>query len=89
MAPATPVLATAPPDNTPVVITKKCYRNLLEAADFLVIIEANIPYAVPPSDPFSQTYLWELIDTDGVTVLGSTVGWPYVDSGYNYQCFSM
>jgi len=87
--PAMPVLAAALPDDTPSIISKKCYRNLLEAADFLVVIEANIPYAVPPTDPVTEVFLWDFIDTDGVTVLGSTVGWPYVDSGYNYQCFSM
>lgn len=81
--------ATALPDSTPQVISKKCYRNLLKMADFLIVYEANIPYATPPTDPVTRTFIWELIDSDGVTVLGSTVGWPYVDDGYNYQCYSM
>lgn len=81
--------ATALPDSTPTVITKKCYRNILETADFLIVWECNIPYAVTPSDPVTDTFIWELIDSDGTTVLGSTVGWPYQDDGYNYQCVSM
>ncbi len=90
IVPAVPVsAATALPDSTPQIIFKKAYRNLLETADFLLIFEVNIPYAVPPTDPVTETFIWELIDSDGVTVLGSTVGWPYEDDGYNFQCFSM
>lgn len=81
--------ATALPDSTPQIIFKKCYRNILETADFLIVWESNIPYAAPPSDPVTETFIWELIGSDGTTVLGSTVGWPYQDDGYNYQCCSM
>lgn len=81
--------ATALPDSTPQIITKRCYRNLLETADFLIVWEHNIPYGTPPTDPVTETFIWELIDSDGVTVLGSTVGWPYEDDGYNYQSGSM
>jgi hypothetical protein len=87
--PALPVWAIALPDSTPSVITKKCYRNILEAADFLIVWEANIPYASLPDDPVTDTFIWEFIDTDGTTVLGSTTGWAYQGSGYNYQAFSM
>lgn len=87
---ALPVYAAiAEPDDTPEIITKKCYRNLLETGDFLIVWEANVPYGTTPDDPISDTFIWELISTDGVTVLGSTTGWPYQDAGYNYQCLSM
>ncbi len=90
IVPAVPVsAATALPDSDPRLISVKAYRNLLETADFLIIFEINIPYAVPPTDPVTETFIWELIDSDGVTVLGSTVGWPYEDDGYNFQLFSM
>lgn len=87
--PALPVSAAALPDSTPTIETKKCYRNLLEPGDFLIVWEQNIPYAVPPSDPITEVFLWEFIDTDGVTVLGTWSGWAYEDDGYNYQCGSM
>lgn len=90
ITPALPVgAATALPDSTPTIETKRVYRNLLEANDWLIVWEHNIPYAVPPSDPINETFLWEIIDTDGVTVLGSSTGWAYQDDGYNYQCGSM
>lgn len=90
ITPAVPVgAATALPDSDPTVPTKKFYRNLLETDDRLLVWEHNIPYAATPSDPVTDTFIWELIDTDGVTVLGSTVGWAYEDDGYNYQCASM
>lgn len=90
VTPVVPVsAATSLPDSTPQIITKRAYRNLLETADFLIVWEHNIPYGTPPTDPVTQTFIWELIDSNGVTVLGSTVGWAYEDDGYNYQSGSM
>lgn len=86
---ATPILAIALPDNTPEVLETYVYRNLLETGDRLFLFYGNVPYAVIPATTFNNAFIWQLIDTDGVTVLGSTVGWPYVFSGYGYQVFSM
>ncbi len=88
--PATAVFAADPPDSTPSIIAKKCYRNILEAGDFLIVWESLIPYATtPPGELVTEVFIWEFIDTDGSTVLGSSNGWAYVDDGYNYQCGSM
>jgi len=87
---ATPAYAvTPPPDSDPIVNSKKVYRNLREDGDRLFVIYSNIPYADPPGDPITETFIWELIDTDGVTVLGSTVGYAYVNSGYGYNVCSL
>jgi hypothetical protein len=77
------------PDSVPTVERVKIFRNLLTTGDFYIIFEANIPYAVPPATTEPNTYIWRLIAVDGVTVLGSTTGFAYHDSGYNYNVYSM
>lgn len=89
---ATPVYAdTANPDTPPgpTIDNLNIYRNLLETGDMLIIVYANIPYAVPPDTPVTQTFIWRLIDEDGVTELGSTVGYAYNDDGYGYNVYSL
>lgn len=86
----TPVYADTPdPDSTPTIDTTNIYRNLLETGDMLILVYANIPYADPPSTPVTETFIWRLIDEDGVTELGSTVGYAYNDDGYGYNVYSM
>jgi len=86
----TPVYADTPnPDSTPTVEKANWYRNLLETDDRCLIWEANIPYATPPSTLVTETFYWELIDTDDVTVLGTTTGYAYNDNGYGYNVYSM
>jgi len=90
MIPAVPVYAdTADPDATPTVDRIIIERNLLTTGDILILISANIPYASLPSTPVTETFIWRLIDTDGVTELGSTVGYAYNDDGYGYNLYSM
>jgi len=87
---ATPAYADTPdPDSTPTLVKADWYRNLLEPDDRLLIWEANIPYAIPPTTLVTETFYWELIDTDNVTVLGTTTGYAYHDNGYGYNVYSM
>ena len=87
---ATPVYAdTADPDSTPIVNQFNLYRNVRETGDILLLIYADIPYASVPSTTVDETFIWRLIDTDDVTELGSSVGFPYNESGYNNNLFSM
>ena len=83
-----PVSATALPDSAPTVQSMYVYRNLLETGDRLYLIYANIPYAVPPSTPEPDTFIWNLIDVTP-TVLGATVGYNFNNSGYGYNLYSM
>ena len=86
----TPVYAdTADPDSTPTIESFNVYRSDLEPGDWLLIIYANIPYSVLPSTPITQTFIWRMIDTDGFTELGDTVGYAYNDDGYGYNVYSM
>lgn len=87
---AVPVYAdTADPDSTPTIQSFNVYRNLLETDDWLLIIYANIPYATTPSTPVTDTFIWRMIDTDGFTELGDTVGYAYNTDGYGYNVYSM
>ena len=89
---ATPAFAdTLYPDSPPTVESNdiNIYQNSIESGDMLIIIYANIPYSVTPSTPVTQTFIWRLIDLDGVTELGSTVGSDYNDDGYGYNVYSM
>lgn len=86
----TPAYADTPdPDSTPTVEEINIYRGSIEADDMLIVVYANIPYATPPDTPVTQTFIWRLIDTDGVTELGSTIGNDYNDDGYGYNVYSM
>jgi len=87
---ATPIYAdTADPSLAPTVKEINVFRNLIESGDALFLIYANIPYSTIPDTPVTQTFIWRLIDTDGVTELGSTLGFDYNDSGYGYNVYSM
>lgn len=87
---ATPVYAdTADPDDTPTIVSINAYRNLIETGDMLIVIYANIPYSSTPSTPVTDTFIWRLIDTDGTTELGSTIGSNYNDDGYGYNVYSL
>jgi hypothetical protein len=84
-----PVFATLNPDSTPVLDQVDVFRNLLEVGDSLYIWYADVPYLAPPATSFPNTFIWRLIDTGGVTVLGSTVGTEFNDDGYNEAVYSM
>ena len=89
---AMPVYADEPdPDSTPSVEEFNVYRNVLVPGDFLLLIEANIPYSVAtmPDYPVNYTYMWRLFDTDNVTELGTTLGYAYNDDGYNWNVWSI
>jgi len=87
--PTTIVLADQPdPDTTPEMVAN-VYRNLIEPGDQLYILYANIPYGAIPDALVTEAFIWQLIDTDGSTVLGQTVGNAFNSSGYGYNVFSM
>lgn len=80
---------TPDPDTDPTVDRIRVYRNLLETGDVFIIFLADIPYATWPDTPVTETFIWQLIDTDGTTVLGSTTGYAYNNDGFNYNVYSM
>lgn len=87
---ATPAYADmSDPDSPPTVDRIRIYHNLLETGDFLLVLEANIPYASTPGTPVTEAFIWRLIHTDGTTVFGTTTGYAYNDNGYGYNVYSM
>jgi len=85
----TTAFATANPDSAPTITNAYVYRNLVETGDSLYLIYATIPYAAQPATDVTHAYFWSLIDTDGTTVLGSTVGVNFHENGYNENVWSM
>jgi len=79
---------TPDPDPNPTIEDTNIYRNLLETGDMLFIIYVNIPYTSVPNTTVTQAFIWRLIDTDNITVLGSTTGFAYNDDGYGYNVYS-
>lgn len=87
---ASPVYAdTLDPDSDPTIQSFNVYRNLRETGDFLLVIYANIPYTVLPDTSVTETFIWRLLDTDGTTELGSTLGTNYNEDGYGFNVYSM
>lgn len=64
-------------------------RNLVNTGDMLVTGQYKLPYASPPSIGADKTFLFELVDTDGTTVLGYNAPYVYFDNGYNDGIFSL
>lgn len=90
MLPVIPAHAdTSNPDSTPTLERMDVYRNLLETGDRCYIWEANIPYSATPDTLVTETFYWELLDTDNTTVLGSTTGYAFNSDGYGYNVYSM
>lgn len=77
------------PDDTPSMEQIDVYRNMRETGDWLFLYYVNIPYSTTPDEPVTETFIWRLIDTDGTTELGSTVGFAYDHGGYGYNVYSM
>lgn len=87
-----PLLAYADmpaPDDNPSLINMDVYRDLRETGDRLYMWQANIPYATIPDLIVSDAFIWQLLDTDNVTVLGSTTGYAFNESGYGHNIFSL
>lgn len=76
------------PDSAPSLEYTKCYRNLLETGDFLIIVYQNTPYADPPDIQVDEAFVMRLIDTDGVTELGQSLAYAFNASGYGYNIYS-
>lgn len=83
--PATVVQAIELPDGTPTVEKINAYRNVLETDDFFIIVYENTPYDSYPGTPYSEAFVWRLIDTDGETELAQALGANYNDYGYGYN----
>jgi hypothetical protein len=85
-----PISANTPdPDSAPTMGDIYIYHNLLEANDYFIIWTSHVNYATTPGTPFNETFVWRLMNLDGVSTMGSTTGYVYQDDGYGLNCFGM
>ncbi len=84
---AIPAQATVPyhPDSPPSIDQAKIRinRNVAAAGDIVIYAPYNIPYDSVPSVLARQSFIFQLIGTDGTTELGAVTPYTYFDSGYN------
>jgi hypothetical protein len=85
---ASPALAIRAPDAGFSIISVDAYQNLGESGDTYVIVKVNIPYATPPTDPASQTFIGRIRDSLG-TEIGATALPSYSTNGYGYNTFAI
>jgi hypothetical protein len=61
------------PDDNVSIVSKRVFRHVFEENDFLVFTSHNVPYAtIPPLAP-SESYEFNLYETDGTTPVSVTV----------------
>lgn len=54
--------------------TYNIFENVLETGDWLIVAEADVAYAVTPTDyTAEEAFLFELVDTDGTTLVSTTL----------------
>lgn len=74
---------TADPDTNPTLRYVHVNRNLYETGDMAFYGLYDIPYATLPTTPSNETFIFRLMDTDGITELGQVTPFSYFDTGYN------
>lgn len=78
--PANRALAITSP-NSISILTINAFRNTVESNDILFIASYNIDYTSNPSETVTQAFIFRLMN--GVTELGSTAPFSFVNNGYN------
>lgn len=76
------------PDSDPTIVSIDIYRNILETADMLIIVEENTPYASTPDLQYGSAFVWRLIDTDNTTEIAQALGFSFNEKGYGYNVIS-
>jgi hypothetical protein len=90
LLPSSTLADTANPDTTPTVAQIHVNQNVAVTGDVIFTGLYDIPYATLPTLTADQTFIIRLLDTDGVTELGSVVPYPYsgFKNGYDEGAFS-
>lgn len=78
---ASPILAANPPNSISIDVTY-VNRNLIESGDRLFYAIYDIDYSSPPTEDIDELFIFRLVDTDGVTELGSNEAFPFETQGY-------
>lgn len=80
--------ATSLPDSDPTLDNTHIFRHLLENNDFLFIARYNIPYTTTPNASVTNTFIFQFMDTDNVTILGQNEAFAFQGNGYGYGLIS-
>ena len=78
---ASPVLAADPPDSISIDV-RYVNRNLIEDGDLLFYAIYDIDYTLLPDEDIDEIFIFRLVDTDGVTELGSNEAFPFQNQGF-------
>lgn len=83
--------AMSQPDSAPTIDQSKIHinRNLITSGDIVFYAPYLIPYATAPDTLASASFIFQLIDTDGTTVLGTITPYTYFDNGYDAGVLSL
>jgi len=77
----TPALAMAEPDSV-TLYDIEIFQGILVTDDFLAIVPYNIPFAVPPDEYITETFIFRLMSPDGATENGTMLAYPRYEGGY-------
>jgi hypothetical protein len=77
-----PVLAIDDPDSIS-IDGISINRHLMETDDMLIYYICNIAYGTLPGVNIDDAFVFKFIDTDNVTVLGTSEAYPFSTDGYN------
>lgn len=66
---ATPILAAVANPNSITAWQPKVFENIWEDGDMLFVLEYDVDYTSEPDEDASVTYVTQLVDTNGVTLL--------------------
>ena len=58
------------------------YRDLIVDEDWLAVVPYSITFTTEPEVSIDKTFIFRLIDNDGVTEWGAVLAFPYINRGY-------
>ena len=68
--PVTPVFAISNPDSI-AINTWEVFENVFEADDMLFVVSYDVDYTIEPTEDASDAFNFQVLDTDGSTLLAS------------------
>ena len=71
LAPSFSVYATPANPDSISLVTAKAFENIYETGDMLFVVSYDVNYAVEPTEEASETFLVNLLSTDGLTLIMS------------------
>ncbi|MBA7674440.1 hypothetical protein ES703_82654 [subsurface metagenome] len=80
--PPSPALAAEPEPDSVSLSGIMMFNDLILTGDFLAFVPYNIPFTAAPDYNISETFIFQVLNADNATILGTTLATPAYDSGY-------